>query len=91
MAKEAYAEGCDSTTNSNCIETNSNTVSKVDSNLTVPTYLTPKPSTTSENCTGLVTCLHSPVVCVPFDSNHVVAISCAVACYLGFLLVVNRK
>ena len=37
MAKEAYAEGCDSTTNSNCIETNSNTSSKVDSNLTSTT------------------------------------------------------
>ena len=33
----ANAEGCDSTTNSNCIETNSNTSSKVDSNLTSTT------------------------------------------------------
>jgi len=32
MAKEVMAEGCDSTTNSNCIETNSNTNSNVNSN-----------------------------------------------------------
>ena len=48
MAKEAYAEGCDSTTNSNCIETNSNTSSKVDSNLTSTTTVkSPPPSAMS--------------------------------------------
>ena len=48
MAKEAYAEGCDSTTNSNCIETNSNTASKVDSNLTSTTTVkSPPPSAMS--------------------------------------------
>ena len=44
MAKEAYAEGCDSTTNSSCIETNSNTVSKVDSNLTSTTTVKSPPA-----------------------------------------------
>jgi hypothetical protein len=48
MAKEAYAEGCDSTTNSNCIETNSNTASTVDSNLTSTTTVkSPPPSAMS--------------------------------------------
>ena len=41
----AYAEGCDSTTNANCIETNSNTLSTVDSNLTSTTTVkSPPPS-----------------------------------------------
>ena len=44
MAKEAYAEGCDSTTNSNCLETNSNTSSKVDSNLTSTTTVKSPPA-----------------------------------------------
>lgn len=44
MAKEVYAEGCDSTTNSNCIETNSNTESKVDSNLTSTTTVKSPPA-----------------------------------------------
>ena len=48
MAKEVYAEGCDSTTNSNCIETNSNTASTVDSNLTSTTTVkSPPPSAMS--------------------------------------------
>ena len=48
MAKEAYAEGCDSTTNSNCIETNSNTASTVDSSLTSTTTVkSPPPSAMS--------------------------------------------
>ena len=48
MAKEAYAEGCDSTTNSNCIETNSTTASTVDSNLTSTTTVkSPPPSAMS--------------------------------------------
>lgn len=41
----AFAEGCDSTTNSNCIETNSNTNSTVNSNLTSETTVkSPPPS-----------------------------------------------
>ena len=41
----AFAEGCDSSTNSNCIETNSNTNSKVDSTLTSTTTVkSPPPS-----------------------------------------------
>ena len=44
MAKEAYAEGCDSTINSNCIETNSTTESKVDSNLTSTTTVKSPPA-----------------------------------------------
>ena len=44
MAKEVYAEGCDSTTNSNCIETNSTTESKVDSNLTSTTTVKSPPA-----------------------------------------------
>lgn len=44
MAKEVYAEGCDSTTNSNCIETNSNTTSTVDSNLTSTTTVKSPPA-----------------------------------------------
>lgn len=44
----AYAEGCDSTTNANCIETNSNTLSTVDSNLTSTTTVkSPPPSAMS--------------------------------------------
>ena len=44
----ANAEGCDSTTNSNCIETNSNTSSTVDSNLTSTTTVkSPPPSAIS--------------------------------------------
>ena len=44
----AFAEGCDSTTNSNCIETNSNTASTVDSNLTSTTTVkSPPPSAMS--------------------------------------------
>ena len=44
----AYAEGCDSATNSNCIETNSNTTSTVDSNLTSTTTVkAPPPSAIS--------------------------------------------
>ncbi len=43
-----YAEGCDSTTNANCIETNSNTSSTVDSNLTSTTTVkSPPPSAMS--------------------------------------------
>ena len=44
MVKEVYAEGCDSTTNSNCIETNSTTESKVDSNLTSTTTVKSPPA-----------------------------------------------
>ena len=48
MAKQVYAEGCDSATNANCIETNSNTTSKVDSNLTSETTVkSPPPSAMS--------------------------------------------
>jgi hypothetical protein len=48
MAKEVMAEGCDSTTNSNCIETNSNTNSTVNSNLTSETTVkSPPPSAMS--------------------------------------------
>ena len=48
MAKEAYAEGCDSATNANCIETNSTTSSSVDSNLTSETTVkSPPPSAIS--------------------------------------------
>ena len=48
MAKQVYAEGCDSTTNSNCIETNSNTNSTVNSNLTSETTVkSPPPSAMS--------------------------------------------
>ena len=44
----ANAEGCDSTTNSNCIETNSSTSSTVDSNLTSTTTVkSPPPSAMS--------------------------------------------
>ena len=43
MAKQVYAEGCNSATNANCIETNSNTTSKVDSNLTSETTVKPPP------------------------------------------------
>ena len=48
MAKEVMAEGCDSITNSNCIETNSNTNSTVNSNLTSETTVkSPPPSAMS--------------------------------------------
>ena len=48
MAKEVMAEGCDSTTNSNCIETNSNTNSTVNSNLNSETTVkSPPPSAMS--------------------------------------------
>ena len=48
MAKEVMAEGCDSTTNSNCIETNSNTNSTVNSNLKSETTVkSPPPSAMS--------------------------------------------
>jgi len=48
MAKEAYGEPCDSTTNSNCIETNSNTNSTVNSNLKSETTVkSPPPSAMS--------------------------------------------
>tara|TARA_R110002074_G_scaffold1347_1_gene8028 strand:+ start:134 stop:682 length:549 start_codon:yes stop_codon:yes gene_type:complete len=48
MAKQVYAEGCNSATNANCIETNSNTTSKVDSNLTSETTVkSPPPSAMS--------------------------------------------
>jgi len=48
MAKQVYAEGCDSTTNSNCIETNSNTNSTVNSNLNSETTIkSPPPSAMS--------------------------------------------
>jgi len=40
----AYSEGCDSSTNANCIETNSNTSSTVDSNLTSTTTVKSPPS-----------------------------------------------
>jgi len=44
----AYAEGCDSITNANCIETNSNTKSTVDSNLSSTTTVnSPPPSAMS--------------------------------------------
>ena len=48
MAKQVYAEGCDSATNANCIETNSNTTSTVNSNLTSETTVkSPPPSAMS--------------------------------------------
>ena len=48
MAKQVYAEGCDSATNANCIETNSNTNSTVNSNLTSETTVkSPPPSAMS--------------------------------------------
>lgn len=48
MAKQVYAEGCDSATNANCIETNSNTNSNVNSNLTSETTVkSPPPSAMS--------------------------------------------
>ena len=48
MAKQVYAAGCDSATNANCIETNSNTTSQVDSNLTSTTTVkSPPPSAMS--------------------------------------------
>ena len=48
MAKQVHSEGCDSATNANCIETNSNTTSKVDSNLTSETTVkSPPPSAMS--------------------------------------------
>ena len=48
MAKQVYAEGCDSATNSNCIETNSNTNSTVNSNLNSETTVkSPPPSAMS--------------------------------------------
>ena len=48
MAKEVMAEPCDSTTNSNCIETNSNTNSTVNSNLKSETTVkSPPPSAMS--------------------------------------------
>ena len=48
MAKEVMAEPCDSTTNSNCIETNSNTNSTVISNLKSETTVkSPPPSAMS--------------------------------------------
>ena len=48
MAKDVMAEGCDSTTNSNCIETNSNTNSTVNSNLKSETTVkSPPPSAMS--------------------------------------------
>lgn len=44
----AYAEGCDSTTNANCIETNSNTTSSVNSTLSSETTVkSPPPSAMS--------------------------------------------
>ena len=46
----ALAEGCDSSTNSNCIETNSNTNSTVNSNINSETKVTsPPPSAMSPN------------------------------------------
>jgi len=46
----AFAEGCDSTTNSNCIETNSNTNSTVNSNINSETKVTsPPPSAMAPN------------------------------------------
>ena len=48
MANEVYAEGCDSTTNANCIETNSNTTSTVNSTLSSETTVkSPPPSAMS--------------------------------------------
>jgi hypothetical protein len=48
MAKQVYAEGCNSATNTNCIETNSNTNSTVNSNLTSETTVkSPPPSAMS--------------------------------------------
>jgi hypothetical protein len=48
MAKQVYAEGCNSATNANCIETNSNTNSNVNSNLTSETTVkSPPPSAMS--------------------------------------------
>ena len=48
LASKVYAEGCDSATNANCIETNSNTTSTVNSNLTSETTVkSPPPSAMS--------------------------------------------
>jgi len=48
MAKQVYAEGCDSATNANCIETNSNTTSSVNSTLSSETTVkSPPPSAMS--------------------------------------------
>ena len=48
MAKQVHSEGCDSATNANCIETNSNTTSTVNSNLTSETTVkSPPPSAMS--------------------------------------------
>ena len=48
MAKQVHSEGCNSATNANCIETNSNTTSKVDSTLTSETTVkSPPPSAMS--------------------------------------------
>ena len=46
LASSIYAssEGCDSSTNANCIETNSNTTSTVDSNLTSTTTVKSPPA-----------------------------------------------
>jgi len=44
MSSSVYAEGCDSSTNANCIETNSNTTSKVDSNLKSETTVKSPPA-----------------------------------------------
>ena len=50
VAPMAFAEGCDSTTNSNCIETNSNTNSTVNSNINSETKVTsPPPSAMAPN------------------------------------------
>ena len=43
LASKVYAEGCDSATNANCIETNSNTTSTVNSNLTSETTVKSPP------------------------------------------------
>ncbi len=48
MAKQVHSEGCNSATNANCIETNSNTTSTVNSNLTSETTVkSPPPSAMS--------------------------------------------
>lgn len=48
LCGQVRAEGCDSSTNANCIETNSNTNSNVNSNLTSETTVkSPPPSATS--------------------------------------------
>jgi len=44
MSSSVYAEGCDSSTNANCIETNSNTTSNVDSNLKSETTVKSPPA-----------------------------------------------